>query len=409
MSGARAPSFESAANIWSLRLLSSFMPRPWRNTSRGRGAPAVPRGSTSVSIKPAWTKRLWITKCSTRAPCRSSRGRERATAAPPSSAAVSSKAASARARNLLAERRDSAHEHAGAEVSGGIHVRRIAIEQHRGHLEPRADHRSGEIVEVELREIAGSGPVGKIGKQLPHARLEDLVVGDHADEAGVAPQHLEQLPLLHDELEVRAVSALHPLLYGAPGHLALGADDVACLVRQLCDQCAEHVVLVGEVVVERAAGEIGLAHDVARGGCPQPLLGEDLARGGKQFRAVLCLQLLAAPVALTSCYARRHCVLLHAPFPKVKPKRTHLGASALLKGTSSADDTRAGCSGAICERSRLRSASICCCGLRGRSWPPRSASAWRARSPRARRPGGASTTRPRRPGRYSTSRSRCAS
>ena len=62
----------------------------------------------------------------------------------------------------------------------------------------------------------------------------------------------------------------------------------------------EDLVLVLEVVVEGAGGEIGAAHDVAHAGRAIADLGEHGARGLEQRRAVLRLVLLAPARALAA-------------------------------------------------------------------------------------------------------------
>ena len=105
-----------------------------------------------------------------------------------------------------------------------------------------------------------------------HGLLEQVLGPDHRDRVGVPAQDLEHLRVRDDQLEVRAVGVEDPLLEadaGLPPHLA-GA--CARLLGELLEDGSERVLLVVEVVVEGARGEIGLAHDVARRRRPEPLL-----------------------------------------------------------------------------------------------------------------------------------------
>ena len=125
------------------------------------------------------------------------------------------------------------------------------------------------------------------------------LVDQVADGADIVAAERQDLRVVGDEVQVDRAMAAHELLRG------LRLDPALLMARQelgahVDDDGAEDLVLVLEVVVEGARGEIGAAHDVAHAGRAVADLGEHRARRLEQRRAVLRLVLFAParPLAL---------------------------------------------------------------------------------------------------------------
>ena len=108
----------------------------------------------------------------------------------------------------------------------------------------------------------------------------------------------------------------------------------------------QHRLLVGEVVVERAGRQVGLAHDVANGRRAVADLREDPARRLEDRGAVRGLGLLALarePRSSAATLARKltRCVNLHVPWRAMRAPTVPLGAAVLacaLAGPAAAKD-----------------------------------------------------------------------
>jgi len=82
---------------------------------------------------------------------------------------------------------------------------------------------------------------------------------------------------------------------GLGGFAPHGQGGFGDTLLELLEQRAEDLLLVAEVVVEGARGQVGFAHDVARCRLPQALLREDRSGGSEQLRPVLRLPFLTPP------------------------------------------------------------------------------------------------------------------
>src|SRR4051795_2672694 len=66
----------------------------------------------------------------------------------------------------FAERPDAAHEHARAEARGALDIGWVAVDHVRRHLESDGDRGSGQVLEVELGQIARLRPVTQVLEEL---------------------------------------------------------------------------------------------------------------------------------------------------------------------------------------------------------------------------------------------------
>src|SRR3984957_21286684 len=83
------------------------------------------------------------------------------------------------------------------------------------------------------------------------------------------------------------------------------------LAGQLADHGLEDLVLVLEVVVEGARGQVGAAHDVAHAGRAIAHLGEHRA-GGLQERGAILRLVLLAPARALALFRREGSLVVHA-------------------------------------------------------------------------------------------------
>src|SRR4030095_2590223 len=144
-------------------------------------------------------------------------------------------------------------------------------------------------------------------------RADVGLVEQGADSGEVLARQRQQLGILDDELEVDRVVGVEERLGGR----GLGAAVVVALQKlagQLADHRLEDLVLVLEVVVEGARGEVGAAHDIAHACRAKTHLGEHRARRLEERRAVLRLVLLA-PARPLALFRRDLTVVFHGHLP----------------------------------------------------------------------------------------------
>ena len=223
--------------------------------------------------------------------------RDRAAAWPPSStprrAVRAPLRASLTALSVTREPLDPAEEHARRELRRALHVGWFALDHRHPHLQCRADHRRGHVVGVDLRHDAELHRGAQVGGELVDAGAEDRLVEHRPDRAAVAAHERERLGVVGEKAEVLAVAGGDELLERTR-LAARGLHPRADLLRALLEDRAKQRLLVGEVVVERAAGEVGAADDVAHRRAAVAELGEDAARRVEDRGAVGGLRRRAA-------------------------------------------------------------------------------------------------------------------
>lgn len=193
------------------------------------------------------------------------------------------------------------------ELGGGGRIDRVAGDHHHRDFEGDSGHRGAEIGDVDVGQDAagdrGADVVVQHLRQRPHVGL----VEKGADGREARPGQRQQFRILGQEVEIGGiVLADERLGRGGPGAaLAMALQQDA---GQFPDHRLEYLVLVPEVVVEGARGEIGAAHDVAHAGRAVAHLGEHGPRGLDEGGAVLGLVLLAPSTPFTPRFRARRAV-----------------------------------------------------------------------------------------------------